>query len=205
MTTTKDFYALNLTDGQLSKLISKIELDVTEQLTTLQERKGPLDEVTVMYTDLKAEYEKINSDLNDNKTLLEALIRYRENPRGAKQIRVLRTTSLNAINQKKGRYFKWVSMGVEILISANTFMSVDALFNKMLSMNPEIEKSVAFDKNQLQKMKHKMHLNFLDLSKERKKICEYKGKFGLASWLDKHHVPRPEYIKDFMFDKGVKL
>src|SRR5690606_11651513 len=66
---------LSLTENHSIKLISKIEEDVSLQMSILQEKLIPLQEAEQMYTELKKEYDELSGELEDNKLLLETLVR----------------------------------------------------------------------------------------------------------------------------------
>lgn len=200
---TKDFYALNLTDNQTDKLISKIEADVTQQLTELQSKKEPLSEAEQMYLELKNEVDRISRDLDDNKALLEALIRFKENPRGSKEIRVLRSTSIQDIRERQSRYFKWIQMAMDILRAHDHFMTAEELFQAILKFNANIEKSVGNEKAKVNSLRNSTIHNFkrscIETRKNNKgKIIDYKGKIGLLEWVLDDFTPDANHIKEFM-------
>lgn len=203
MQVSKDFYALNLTDSQTDKLISKIEADVTIQLQQLQEKKEPLNEAEQYYLSIKSEYIKIEEELNDNKSLLEALVRFKKNPRGSKEIRVIRTTSNLESKERNQRYFRWVAMAMDILREKDRFLMGDELFRLILDSNPEIANSVGHDKHKLNAIKKTTLGNFMRSCEEtrknnRGKLIDYKNKFGLFEWMMDDFTPDPLHIKAFM-------
>lgn len=206
-TVSRDFYALNLTDTQADKLISKIEADVTAQLHELQSKQDPLTEAEQYYHSIRDEVERLTTELNDNKSLLEALVRFKTNKKGIKEIRVLRTTSNVEQREKHQRYFKWIQMAVQILTDQDRFMSGDELFNSILKLNQNIEKSVGGDKGKLGTLKNTTLHNFIRTCNEtrkngRGKLIDYNDKFGLFDWVMDDYTPDPNHIKAFIHTGG---
>jgi hypothetical protein len=200
---SKDYYALNLTDKQTDRLITKVEADITILMQEISTKTGPLREAEQYYMELKREHDAIQDELNDSKSLLEALTRFKTNARGSKEIRVLRTTSVTESKEKKRRHFKWIQMAIEVLTKEDKYMSHEELWKKMLTSFPEIEKAFNGDKQKLNQVKNTTFHNFNRACEESRKnnsgkLIDYQKKIGLFGWTLDNLAPDPQHIKEFM-------
>jgi len=204
MKVSKDFYALTLNESQTAKLISNIEAEITELMNQLNEKLTPLKEAEELYTMLKEETDKLQKELDDNKLLLEALSRFKNNDKSNKELRILRTTSFNDKKPKQQRKFRWLDMIEDLLRREDRFLSKDEIFDTLLKENSSILESVGGNRSKLTVMRNTV-LNNLDRAckitrqKNKGRVIEYKGKIGLFEWVLDDFTPDPQHIKQFMF------
>ena len=202
----KDFYALSLSENQTGKLISKLEADITEQLKDLNNKLGPMKEAEEMFEMLKEEVDKLQSELDENKSLLEALTRFKNNDKSNKELRVIRTTSVNDDKPRQERRFRWLDMIEELLRKKDHFLSKEEIYNTLLKSNPEILESTGGNRTKQSVLKNTV-LNNLDRAckltrqKNKGRVIEYKEKIGLFEWVLDDFTPDPQHIKQFMFGK----
>lgn len=204
MKVSKDFYALTLNESQTAKLISNIEAEITELMNQLNEKLTPLKEAEELYTMLKEETDKLQKELDDNKLLLEALSRFKNNDKSNKELRILRTTSFNDQKPKQQRKFRWLDMIEDLLRREDRFLSKDEIFDTLLKENSSILESVGGNRSKLTVMRNTV-LNNLDRAckitrqKNKGRVIEYKEKIGLFEWVLDDFTPDPQHIKQFMF------
>lgn len=204
MKVSKDFYALTLNESQTAKLISNIEAEITELMNQLNEKLTPLKEAEELYTMLKEETDKLQKELDDNKLLLEALSRFKNNDKSNKELRILRTTSFNDQKPKQQRKFRWLDMIEDLLRREDRFLSKDEIFDTLLKENSSILESVGGSRSKLTVMRNTV-LNNLDRAckitrqKNKGRVIEYKEKIGLFEWVLDDFTPDPQHIKQFMF------
>ncbi|HEY4062356.1 MAG TPA: hypothetical protein VGM30_10670 [Puia sp.] len=204
--TTKDYDVLNLTEKQVDKFIEIAEADVAAGLVLLQEKQVPYKEAEQLFIEAKADYDTASTKLSENKLLLEELVRYRNNKRGDKDLRVLRATSnLDQPRPQQVKEFKWLPLAVGVLSELNRFVSPDDLYIIILQKNPEIQKSI--DKKKARKefrsrvtatLKKACEIN-PKRKRGKQQIVVYKEKIGLFEWVDEEMIPKPSFMKDFMF------
>lgn len=204
MMVSKDFYALTLNESQTAKLISNIEAEITELMNQLNEKLTPLKEAEELYTMLKEETDKLQKELDDNKLLLEALSRFKNNDKSNKELRILRTTSFNDQKPKQQRKFRWLDMIEDLLRRKDRFLSKDEIFDTLLKENSSILESVGGSRSKLTVMRNTV-LNNLERAckitrqKNKGRVIEYKKKIGLFEWVLDDFTPDPQHIKQFMF------
>lgn len=204
MKVSKDFYALTLNESQTAKLISNIEAEITELMNQLNEKLTPLKEAEELYTMLKEETDKLQKELDDNKLLLEALSRFKNNDKSNKELRILRTTSFNDQKPKQQRKFRWLDMIEDLLRRKDRFLSKDEIFDTLLKENSSILESVGGSRSKLTVMRNTV-LNNLERAckitrqKNKGRVIEYKKKIGLFEWVLDDFTPDPQHIKQFMF------
>lgn len=204
MKVSKDFYALTLNESQTAKLISNIEAEITELMNQLNEKLTPLKEAEELYTMLKEETDKLQKELDDNKLLLEALSRFKNNDKSNKELRILRTTSFNDQKPKQQRKFRWLDMIEDLLRREDRFLSKDEIFDTLLKENSSILESVGGSRSKLTVMRNTV-LNNLERAckitrqKNKGRVIEYKKKIGLFEWVLDDFTPDPQHIKQFMF------
>ena len=206
----RDFYALNLNERQTNKLITKIETDIAAQLAVLNSKLEPLKEMEQMYFELKQEYDALNVDLEDNKRLLESLVRFESNPTKDKELRLLRTTSNNDQKNKdrQQRNFKWIQMVVDVLEQHDHFMTFDEIFSHIIKHNQTDKQTFGHDSRKINQVRlntqHNVHRACEECRKNnRGRLIDYNKKIGLFSWVLDDNTPEPKYIKHFMHDKQV--
>jgi hypothetical protein len=200
---SKDYYALNLTDKQTDRLITKVEADITILMQEISTKTGPLREAEQYYLELKREHDTIQGELDDSKSLLEALTRFKTNARSTKEIRVLRTTSVTEAKEKQKRYFKWIQMAIEVLTKEDRYMSHEELWKKMLQTFPEIEQTFGGNKSRIAQVRNTTFHNFNRACEESRKnnsgkLIDYQKKIGLFGWTMDDLVPDAQHIKEFM-------
>lgn len=197
---------LSLTENHSIKLISKVEEDVSLQMLILQEKLIPLQEAEQMYMELKREYDELSRELEDNKLLLETLVRFKNDIKENKDIRIMRASS--HLERKDGRSkqqrnFKWIRMCIEVLESNDRFMTGEDIFKQVLKANPLIEEHFSHNKTKLNQLRlNTIHNINRACSETRRnnsgKLIDYYHKIGLFSWVDDQFVPDARYIKEFI-------
>jgi len=208
MTNPRDFYALNITEDQINKMIKLTEAEMAGQMADLAIKEPPFLEAEQLYLSYKRDFDLIKNALDDNKLLLESLSRFKTNTKSNKEIRVMRTTShVDAKPAKKTRNVKWIKLAVNLLIAEDKYLSGDdivAMLHKIGAPDMTDMQRYALKRNMLRaaeivmagKRKKKSHIDSLVM---------YKNRFGLLSWCHDDFTPDAHHIREFMYDKVKKV
>lgn len=206
---TRDYYALNISEPQIDKMIQLTETEMAGQMAAISVKEGPFKEAQELYQIYKREFDALTDGLEANKLLLESLSRFKHNTKASKEIRVMRTTS--HVDQKpvkkQLRQIKWVKIIIEALQAENKFLSFEDLVRllpKYGAPQPDVHQRNSLRNNMLRSVKIVMSGNqkkqFFNDS-----LVLYKERFGLLSWCLDDYTPDANHVKEFMYDRPRKI
>jgi len=211
----RNYFAQNINPTLQKTVIDNARVIIAQNQALQAKMKPDYDTLEGLYLDAKKEFDNIRiqwEQLDANTLEQENIIRVmqgapiKESP--VKKYQTETTADESGAPVKKQNFVRWVVETEQVLKRMNHFMSLDELWDEFRK-NTDLVNAANQSKTGFERLKLitvvslKTHANRPENEKvqderTRKRLVEYKDKFGLPEWLNDKGLPFPRYKTAFI-------